>query len=299
MNQRIKLKWYSPFLILITTFVLSLTILKAEEHNYTIMSIDDFNDDMSIDTLIGKSINNGVYFPTKIVWGFDSIVHPDPLIYPKVSETSFNYPNWNNLRINSLKKCFNNDSINDLIIFISGGIPIDSTTMKDTSVALILFGQCGLDTIESINIPTISYNQVFPFKARKLAHPYDFSDCFLRNGETKTFFRINQVSDVLNPPPMYKHGSNCCGGKSKYDMKLYPIPSIEKLTIELNNFEEGIYIIKLLDLEGRVLLTKQVNVNSNQTNEIIETSLFLNGSYLIVIEKESITIFSKSLIIHR
>jgi hypothetical protein len=83
--------------VFICICIFNSSVLRSQDSVYTyttILTIADFNDDHALDTLIGKSAYDLKFFPKMIVWGKDSIVHPDPLIYPKVPATTFNYSQW-------------------------------------------------------------------------------------------------------------------------------------------------------------------------------------------------------------
>lgn len=265
----------------------------------TIIDIDDYNDDQSLDTLIGKSNLDMIFIPTKIIWGKDTIVHPNPISYPKVISTSFNYSQWENLNVNYLFGKFNRDTISDIIFISSGKLRIDSVTTKDTSTAIILFGQCGLDTISEISINMILMNQVFPYKARHLVHGNDFRNCDLRGEPYRTFYELPKIDDVLIPPPLFKHSCPGCGEQIKITANIYPIPSENNINIEYDGLEQGEYQIQIVDLSGRLILQKKFNVNDAKHKENLSLNDFLNGTYMMLLLKVERTIYSQKFLLSK
>ncbi|HRP03088.1 MAG TPA: T9SS type A sorting domain-containing protein [Candidatus Kapabacteria bacterium] len=263
----------------------------------TIIDIYDYNDDQSLDTLIGKSNLDMIFVPTKIIWGKDTTVHPNPITYPKVIFTSFNYSQWENLNVSFMFGKFNRDTISDIIFISSGKIRIDSVTTKDTSTAIILFGQCGLDTISDINLNTILMNQSFPYKARHLVHGNDFRNCELRGEPYRTYYELPKIDDVLIPPPLFKHACPGCGEQIKITANIYPIPSKNNINIEFNGLEQGEYQIQIVDLTGRLILEKKFIVNHAFHKENIFFKDILTGTYLMLLSNEERTIHSQKFLI--
>jgi hypothetical protein len=282
--------------------ILNSTLLKSQDSVYvytTILIITDFNDDHSLDTLIGQSTYDLKFFPKMIVWGKDSTVHPDPNIYPKVPTTTFNYSQWERMRINYMVGKFNRDTISDIIFISSGKLRIDSVTTKDTATALILFGQCGLDTIAEMNLYMIAPNQIFPYKARHLFHGDDFKNCTLRGEPYRTFYELPKIDDVLLPPPPGKHACVGCTDKLKIAATIYPVPSENNINIIFEGLEPGDYLVNIIDLSGSLIMEKSIKVNQEYHQENLSFKDAVNGTYMMMLVKAGKTIYSQKFLLSK
>ncbi|MBS3999989.1 MAG: T9SS type A sorting domain-containing protein [Desulfobulbaceae bacterium] len=269
-------------------------------YNYkVILDVEDYNDDMSQDTLIGFGNNPIKFFPSMIIWGEDSTIHIDPLLYPKVDTTRFIYPNWEKLRINYMVSKFNQDTIIDMIFIISGKIPIDTNTYKDTAVTILIFGQCGLDTIPEINLTYIAQQQIFPFKARHLTHGQDFVKCTLRGESHRSFYEMPKLYDELLPPPPGKHACVNCEHKFHISAKLFPIPTDNNINLLLTGLDKGKYLLRIVNLSGLTVHTQMINVDSDNQQYSIQPNNIATGVYLLMVEQEGITIYSQKFIISK
>ena len=288
--------------IFINICIFNSSVLRSQDSVYiytTILTIADFNDDHSLDTLIGQSTYDMQFFPKKIVWGKDSIVHPNPLVYPKVPSTTFNYSPWESRRINYMVGKFNRDTISDIIFINSGKLRIDSVTTRDTSTALILFGQCGLDTIPVMNLYMIAPNQVFPYKARHLFHGDDFKNCTLRGEPYRTFYELQKIDDILTVPPAAKHSCASYDDKLKIAATIYPIPSENNINIMFEGLEPGEYQINIIDLSGNMIMDKNIKVNQDYHQENLAFKDVSNGTYIMMLVQAGKTIYSQKFLLSK
>jgi hypothetical protein len=70
---------------------------------------------------------------------------------------------------------------------------------------------------------------------------------------------------------------------SKIDFKLYPNPTTSELNLLLPN--QGATEIKIVNLEGRVLLSKNVKANENVSEQVIDISNLSSGMYFVTMKQ--------------
>ena len=63
------------------------------------------------------------------------------------------------------------------------------------------------------------------------------------------------------------------------DIKIYPNPSQGIFTVDFHNLVEGKYTIQVVDISGRLLLSKKVNVSSSKFSERLNMQEFADGIY--------------------
>lgn len=213
--------------------------------------------------------------------------------------TTFNYSQWEKTRINYLVGKINRDTISDIIFITSGKLRIDSVTTKDTATAIILFGQCGLDTIAEMNLYMIAPNQTFPYKARHLYHDYDFKNCTLRGEPYRTFYELPKIDDVLIPPPPFKHSCPGCGEKLNLSCSIYPIPSENNINIVFEGLDPGEYLLDILDLSGKMIMEKKIKVKQDYHQENLTFKDAVNGTYMMMLVKAGKTIYSQKFLLSK
>ncbi|GAA5222051.1 energy transducer TonB [Membranihabitans marinus] len=70
------------------------------------------------------------------------------------------------------------------------------------------------------------------------------------------------------------------------DLQIYPNPSTVELNVQFKTVEPGEYQIKLLDIQGKVLQTREETI-SNQANIHLDLSGIKAGNYYLIIEHEN------------
>ena len=65
------------------------------------------------------------------------------------------------------------------------------------------------------------------------------------------------------------------------DLRVYPNPAATVVNVQLENAEAGNYMLRLLDLQGRVLAQREVQVNGGSSTERIDLSALPQGQYAI------------------
>ncbi len=72
-------------------------------------------------------------------------------------------------------------------------------------------------------------------------------------------------------------------------VKAFPNPVTSDLYVELNNAESGTYHVSLFDLNGKLMNTQAVEMNSNSTSVNINVSNYVSGIYQVVVEKDGVS----------
>ena len=84
---------------------------------------------------------------------------------------------------------------------------------------------------------------------------------------------------------------------TELNLLLFPNPTNEKVVVEVNNFNEPNAIVSIINVEGKIVLTKNVLVQNSNFSLPINVSALAKGSYFIQIKNNNKTVISKSLII--
>ncbi|TMI85846.1 MAG: T9SS type A sorting domain-containing protein [Bacteroidetes bacterium] len=83
-------------------------------------------------------------------------------------------------------------------------------------------------------------------------------------------------------------------------VQVYPNPvTNNKFIVQFNQLEQGNYTIQLIDVAGRPVLQKQVNVSGdNQTQDINVNALSARGVYLVkVTDHNKKSVFSTKIVV--
>ncbi len=134
------------------------------------------NADCLSDTLKSSYSTTGTWLPQKICWGLTTTASqnictsastyvPDSL---KVTTTHLVFPALNGLQVSMAVDTLNSeDSLADIVLYMNWHVQ-DSLEQRDTSRAVVIFGQKQLITIATIDVGSIGITQVYPFLAREL-----------------------------------------------------------------------------------------------------------------------------------
>lgn len=71
------------------------------------------------------------------------------------------------------------------------------------------------------------------------------------------------------------------------NMKVYPNPVVNMLTIESNSLRSEKYICLLKDMSGSILLKEKFDTEKNNRKKIISMQPFSSGEYFLMIQSES------------
>lgn len=85
-----------------------------------------------------------------------------------------------------------------------------------------------------------------------------------------------------------------CGGESTTlldnqvsRMNLYPNPAADKIILSLYNLQQDIYTLELIDITGKILISKQITITEKNKKIPLNVSDLSEGLYLIKIEGEN------------
>jgi len=79
----------------------------------------------------------------------------------------------------------------------------------------------------------------------------------------------------------------------RFDMEVYPNPVTDNAMIHLQNAHTGVYNISVFDAGGKKITTSQISVNTDDTFVKLNTSAWINGMYIFVMEREGTTFTQK------
>ncbi len=107
-------------------------------------------------------------------------------------------------------------------------------------------------------------------------------------------------SEIINEEIDIKITSPCFGaletGINKLNLKIFPNPATNKVSVELNAHMETVAKLRIINLLGQTLLTQSVNINSTKNTCELNISTFEKGLYMILIETEEGRIAQKVMI---
>lgn len=93
---------------------------------------------------------------------------------------------------------------------------------------------------------------------------------------------FHQTETVLgNLPPNLETEDEDEDGMAKVSVNAYPNPTIEKLTVDLGNYQNDFLELRLIDTYGRAVRVQQVNGQERMTfrglNKLADATYFLQG----------------------
>lgn len=271
--------------------------LDSSEVYKVILDIGHYNDDCAFDTLIGTAKQGKNILPRFILWGYFSASYtvPDSL---KVSYTEFVYPDWISSGASNIFKA-NNDSLTDIVFYYWGKISDSALVEKDSSVALMLFGQRGLDTIKSVFLESIDTFQISPFVAMNVRYDHELNNCRKRDLSFTSSYNFNTIDlDLWQPdlPPAIL--PSFVENTVDSEINIYPNPAVFFTNIELKSISPGFYNVSLVNLQGELISHQFIEVSGKkQFTKMLDLTHVSNGFYLIIIKSETELIGAYNIII--
>jgi len=129
------------------------------------------------------------------------------------------------------------------------------------------------------NVYTYDMNYSVPLITANPNYLDDLSDMMLMEAEYR-WDDDNAVWEDYDRNTLYwSHTGLAVEEHSTNDVKIYPIPTSNKINIELSTYEPT--IVRLVDLKGQLLQEKQMN----STRETLHIEGYSSGLYLLIIEK--------------
>ncbi|MFW5700367.1 MAG: T9SS type A sorting domain-containing protein [Cyclobacteriaceae bacterium] len=251
----------------------------------SILGVYELSNDCEQDTILGVRTIESPFYPKYIYWGNDQVCStiPDSL---KVDSTEFILPDWHKLRTSTAFINFNSDSLMDMVLYTWGKVQLDSTTYKDTSKIVVIFGQPGLDTIPQIIIDSIGTLQFHPFVAMELLVDKDFKNCQYSNLSKQLSWEMYLTDVSLSEPPELPMEVDT---KPQTDIKLYPNPAVYYLNIEFSKIPIGRYHILVFNSHGQKVKEELLEINSSNFIKQLDFSQLVTGAYYLRIYNDNNT----------
>jgi len=73
-------------------------------------------------------------------------------------------------------------------------------------------------------------------------------------------------------------------------LEVYPNPASDHMTVNIQNFNEGVVVLKLYDMIGNIILEQAVTITSNTITEELNISAIADGVYLLSAEQDGFSI---------
>lgn len=86
----------------------------------------------------------------------------------------------------------------------------------------------------------------------------------------------------------------------KNSVNIYPNPvSGKKINLQFNNFSKGKYVIQLSEMEGKIIMKKEVNISGSQTESLSAASVSAGSYFVSIINEKGENIYTNKVIVSR
>lgn len=170
------------------------------------------------------------------------------------------------------------DSLKDIVFYMWGHY-VDSTGVRDSARAAILFGQASLDTLLTINLAHIVGFQSFPFFAMELKPGLGLSDPAVRDATGVTSYVVNRVAR----PIIIDHlKQNPASVPDPWSVQLYPNPAATSTQMEGRLIPPGEYMVEVISVNGSIEREQDVSVSeTGELFRVIDLHDLASGYYLV------------------
>lgn len=307
--------WYSSALLMSYTLLAQEgddPITFQELHlREAIIFTGSLNADCYADTVLGYPDLKFNYLPYQIRWGRpgqteDSASAARCLagipLERRVPVTFIQYPEWASFSGSVTFQPVNQDSLNDMTLFVWGSIG-NGAAKHDTIRPVVIFAQSGLDTLAVINVGDIRPFQTSPFSAMDLRLASELVQPSIRDLSGKTSYELEPVvlyteshsDSMFLPTPTLSQASGITSG-----IRAYPNPAAVATQVSGTTIPAGYYLIEIVSANGEIHLQQQVSIaTSGELLETIGVEGIPNGYYLVRLRRHEAIVSTYPIIITR
>ncbi len=255
---------------------------------YRILYIGRLNFDCIDDTLIASrsSTDLNQYNPAFIAWGrWDSVglypCQPDTGHHvPKLPTTYITYPSWSDLHCDVAFERLNEDSVADMIFFVSGKYTSGSTT-RDTVRALLVFGQNKLDSVGVVNLGLLGLAQSTPYVAMELLPDQHFVERAPRDPSGGSSFVLNPIVQYI-PSQRMSPPTDVAGVANPWSVRVYPNPAVYSTNLEITAVPPGDYRVDIISSSGALQRRQMLTIGeSGEFMRILDLQSMPSGYYVV------------------
>jgi hypothetical protein len=231
----------------------------------TILFVGNLNFDCYPDTVSGTMAGMpGSYLPRTIRWGrpspSDSACQGMIPLDRRVAVTTIHYPDWDRFSGSVAFNRMNDDSLDDMTLFIRGSVG-DSLHRTDSLRALVIFSQAGLDSLPVLDVAAIDAFQVTPFFAMELRKGSELVEPEVRDISGVTSYVIQPVS--LDVGGEHQDTTIVPGDSTPAQpirIRVYPNPTGGAAQVQIDSIPPGDYSVDVVAVNGFVVLHQSVSV---------------------------------------
>lgn len=267
--------------------------LKAQTEPMVVLFTGQLNGDCIADTVKGRSTGLRTYLPDMIVWGKpvanngcpDTVQGRHTAGTPYVPLTPFVYSGWTELEGAVAFQRYNeNDNLDDIIFYLWGKYQ-DSSGVRDTARAIVIFGQKDLDLQHIITVQNIAPNfQSAPFFAMDLKLNHELVAPQERDltGEISyellpADVKIVQPDTGKPPHPVIQPIDTIFT-----DVRVYPNPTELWARMQAHPLVPGEYTISIMAVSGEEYHKQTVQIGeSGQLEREFDLRTLPSGYYVV------------------
>ena len=199
----------------------------------------------------------------------------------------------------------NADSLDDMILYLwssNGGIG----ESHDSTRALLIFGQEGLDTLDMLDIGAMDGFQSSPFIAMEMRKGSELVNPAIRDISGVLSYILAPVSLDLAP---FRHDGDHAAGVSPSNgassatplhLRVFPNPTAAAAKLSVESMPGGTYEVEIVSINGLVAHRQHVNVpTSGSLLETLDLSSLASGYYIVRLHGRSGSLGAYPVIITR
>jgi hypothetical protein len=179
----------------------------------------------------------------------------------------------------------NNDSLDDMIIYI-WGVTGDPDRAHDSTRALLVFGQEGLDTLDVLDVGGLEGFQVSPFIAMEMRRGTELAEPAIRDLSRVISYRLTPVP--LDLARFREDGGTVSVGQLPSEImpalrvRIYPNPTNAAAQLAAESIPAGVYQVDIVSANGLVVRQQAVSVSgSGKLFETLDLRSVASGYYIV------------------
>jgi hypothetical protein len=254
--------------------------------SYYCLIKSDLNQDGRVDQIL-SDYSLSITQPYLIIWGGDYLVGDTTFIkYPVSNQSSSDF---------SLID-FNNDGFKDLFFNLKYDRDSSGTIIKNAS-SIVIFNQKNIASEKVLDLNSITATQTYPYYAMKLDTSNFFNAKSDREQIRDNSYTYSYEIQSLNIDVVQNHTTSIVSDDLLAHCIVFPNPATDNAAIIINDLDCGEYQIKIVDIEGKEMLTFNTAVTSTSHHINLNTSQLTNNTYSLAIMQDNKIIITQKFII--
>lgn len=178
-------------------------------------------------------------------------------------ESIIAYPDWRRFGLSLSVQPINEDTLSDLVFYLWGAVR-DTNAARDSVRPFVVFGQHGLDTLDTIHVNAIISFSTSPFIGMELRIGSEIMGARVRDPSRRSSYKVNRIRlDVGRQDTTESPRGAPRAADRPPEVRLYPNPGSTTTNLLGRELPAGSYTVEVVATNGAIVLRYDETIGEN------------------------------------